>query len=201
MGITVDGLDYERDSTIREPKIPTDAAVDERTAQKINRSPTIRELFDASFERSSASVDLQASIIKYLTLMSKMSTDKREQITELKKKHEASYKKSAELTSQIGNNRFMAAMAALPPALLGLSPNRLDGIVGEQLSRNVVPGLGAMWTSGKEASQVKANAVQALALQEYSQETSTTQSEANNRGELTRIIADQGDALKKGAGG
>ena len=201
MGMSVDG-DYESDDVIRKSlNIMTDPGTDAKIAQKINKSPTIKEIFDASFARSNAHVDLYASIEKYLILMSKMSTDKRGQINELKKKHETSYRQSAELTSQIGKNRLLASIAALPPSLLGLSPNRLDGIVGKQLSENVIPGLGAMWTSGKESSKIRADAVQGLALNEYSQETSNTQSEANNKGELTRIIADQGAALKEGARG
>ena len=194
-----DELDVDSTASfaLQNPKISTDQGADAVTARKVN--VTMQEMFDTTLNRPNAFNKLDASIIKYFTLLSKMATDKRQEIKKEKELYEKTYKLSASLTPAIARSKLAFAALAMPTALLGLSPNGLDRVAGEQFSQKIVPSVGAMVTASKEADMNRANAVSQLAMQELNNQTSQSQAEGNEKSGLDQILQAKNAFIKDAA--
>lgn len=178
------------------PAMPAGTEVD-ATARKVNT--TLMEMFEHSLNRKDAQVDLKTSVINYLQLMGKMATDKRKDIEKEKRTYSETNQLSAGLIRNIARDRLFGAAGASACAILGIGPTPLYQIAGKQLSESIVPGFTGMWTAGQEANKARADSTGALALQELNNQTSQSQSDANSKEAVARLIAEDGEAKKRAA--
>lgn len=193
-GIRIDGdLEVAPSSAIA---LPAETEVDE-TARKVNK--TVSEMFYQSLEQPDAHADLKASVIRYLQLMGKMATDKRKDIEKEKQAYQGANRSSADLIRSVARDRLFGALGSSACAALGVGPTPLWQIAGKQLSESVGPGLTSMWTSAGEAQKARADSASALALQELNNQTSQSQSDANSKEAVARLIAEQSEAVKRAA--
>jgi hypothetical protein len=192
-----DDFDVDAAATMAMPKVVTDLGADAVTARKVEG--TLREMFETTLSRPNAFNKLDESIVRYFSLLSKMATDKRNEIKKEKDLYEKTYKVSATMIPKIAQTKLTFAALAMPTALLGMSPNRLDTIAGTQLSQTIIPSLGGMASAGQEATMRRADAVSGLAMQELNNQTSQAQAEGNEKSGLDQILANKNNAMKEAA--
>ncbi|HSX10920.1 MAG TPA: hypothetical protein VLF94_04305 [Chlamydiales bacterium] len=162
----------------------------------IRKTMSLSEQFFSTLSQPNARQTLRDTITETKKTMRAISTDGRSEINKLKKEYQGTYQLSGRLGKELANNSLAYSIVGFATSALGLTGNSFDKFVGDGLS-NTVPHFGKWMGSNKEEEMAKANALNGLLLQEYSQKTSQATSEANSLRELDDVVTQSNDDVKQ----
>ncbi len=159
----------------------------------------LQEIMKALSEQPNYLNELRETVALILAQISRISEKDKAQIDELKRSYTKTYETSAGLTQQIAWNGLIWSGFALVPLLLLTSGNPLDRDVGTACAREFVPKLGEMWNSHLPAQKARADGYGAVLNQEWSAKSGKTQSDGNNKDQITNLLSTAMNTLKEAA--